>query len=201
MAERVVPRPPVDEGERGGVVRAVREERAVVAAAAPVPAAALVPAAAPVVAPRPVVTGSPVVAGAIGAAPEELWKRVLAAAGSGAKAALASKARLERIEGSQAVLVASPTHAATVRTSAKMLGDLIGEVLGRPVVVTVREGEGPVGAVVGSAVVERVAARVAGGGGGGGGGGGEGLREHPLVRTAQDLFPGARVVDVQGPGE
>jgi 3-oxoacyl-ACP reductase-like protein len=197
MAERVVPRPPVDEGERGGVVRAVREERAVVA----VPAAA--PVLVPVPVPAPVVASSPVVAGA---APEELWRRVLAAAGSGAKAALASKARLERIEGSQAVLVASPTHAATVRTSAKMLGDLIGEVLGRPVVVTVREGEGPVGGTVAagaSAVAERVPMRVASGGGGaggggGGGGGGEGLREHPLVRTVQDLFPGARVVDVQG---
>lgn len=167
---------------------------------APAPAAAPAVPAAP---PAPGVT-TPDVA--------ELWERVLAAAGSGPKAALAGRARLVELSGATAVLAVAPGHVDTVRYGAKALGELIQQVLGRPVVVQVKPAAD--GAVAPPAASPPRAASATGSAGAGASAsvapvtpprgaaapaGPAALRDHPLVRTAHDLFPGARVIEVRGP--
>jgi hypothetical protein len=112
---------------------------------------------------------------------EQLWPEVLRlAAASRRLRALLDGLTLEKFEDGSAELSAPPALTALARSSIKELEELLTRAAGRGVTATVREHGAPAG---GDAPQVKVAPA------------GD-IRQHPLVKAAEELF-GARVVRVE----
>lgn len=116
--------------------------------------------------------------------PAALWTEVLRLASASRRLrALADGLSLATFEYDKAELSVSPALAALARSSIKELEELLTKAAGRPIAVVIRTPEDI--ATDGEATATEVKAPPA-----------QDIRQHPLVKAAEDLF-GARVVRVE----